>query len=109
MTGIRKRQIKLSIILKEYQGMEIVTAMHVERNTEIVILSENGNFRKAAKLSADIEDFRLTCGDHWSAWLRMKILFFDYYMDNCEFEKATEIALILERRISDKKRIPDMG
>ena len=80
-----------------------------ERNTEIEFYLKNGNFRKAAKLSADIEDFRLTCGDHWSAWLRMKILFFDYYMDNCEFEKATEIALILERRISDKKEFQIWG
>lgn len=30
-------------------------------------------------------------------------------MDNCEFEKATEIALILERRISDKKEFQIWG
>lgn len=80
-----------------------------EKNTEIEFYLHKGNLSKALELSEDIEDFRLTCGDHWSAWLRMKILFFDYYMDNCEFEKATEIALILERRINDKKEFQIWG
>ncbi len=73
-----------------------------ERNTEIEFYLDKGDFGKALELSKDIEVFKLKCGNYWDAWLRMKISFFEYYLNNCMFEEATEIAGILERRINKK-------
>jgi|GEM_PF-519780 len=74
-----------------------------ERNTEIGFYLDAGNLDKAFELAEDIENFKLRCGgNYFDAWLRMKISFLDYYMDNCEFEKVAELAGLLERKINDK-------
>lgn len=73
-----------------------------ERNTEIEFYLDEGDFYRAVELSKDIESFKLRCGDYFDAWLRMKISFLEYYIANCMFEEATEIAKILERKINEK-------
>lgn len=80
-----------------------------ERNTEIEFYLNAGDFDRAVKLSKDIEDFTLRCGDYFDAWLRMKITFLEYYLNNCMFSEATEIAGILERRINEKKEYQVWG
>lgn len=80
-----------------------------ERNTEIEFYLNAGNFDKALELSCDIENFKLRCGNSLDAWLRMKILFLGYYIKHCEFDKATEISLILERKINDESEYQVWG
>ncbi len=73
-----------------------------ERNTEIEFYLDAGDFDKALELSRDIENFKLRCFNYIDAWLRMKISFLGYYMDHYEFEKAAEIAGLLEHKINDE-------
>ncbi len=80
-----------------------------ERNTEIEFYLDQDNFGRAVELSKDIEDFTLRCGDYWDAWLRMKISFLEYHLNNCMFEEATEIAGILERKINEKSEYQVWG
>ncbi len=54
------------------------------------------------ELSEDIESFKLRCGGDKSAWLRMKINFMSYYMDNGYLDEADEIAYLLEHNMNDK-------
>lgn len=80
-----------------------------ERNTEIEFYLNTGDFDRAVELSEDIESFKLRCGDYFDAWMRMKVSFLEYYINNCMFEEATEIALILERKINEKTEFQVWG
>lgn len=73
-----------------------------ERNVEIHFYLDKGNLKKAGQLSADIENFRLTCGsrEKMSAWLRLKIAYMDYYMDHGDYETAQGYAKLVERHLS---------
>jgi len=73
-----------------------------ERNLEIGYYLKKDDYKKAKELSVDIENFKLTCGDSMSAWLRMKIKFLDYYMDRGEFAQAGEIARLIERNMNNE-------
>jgi len=70
-----------------------------DRNTEIFFYLDKGDLEKAGKLSADIESFKLTCSEKWSAWLRMKKYFMHYYMKRKEYAKALEYAKLMERHL----------
>lgn len=73
-----------------------------ERNVEIHFYLDKENLKKAAQLSADIENFRLTCGkrEKMSAWLRLKIAYMNYYMDHGDYETAQGYAKLVERHLS---------
>lgn len=73
-----------------------------DRNTEINFYLDKGDFKKAVELSEDIESFKLKCGNDNSAWIRMKINFMSYYMDNGNFGEADKIAHLLEHNMNDK-------
>ncbi len=73
-----------------------------DRNAEISFYLDKGDYGKAVELSEDIESFKLRCGGDKSAWLRMKINFMSYYMDNGYLDEADEIAYLLEHNMNDK-------
>lgn len=68
-----------------------------ERNTQIHFYLDRDNFDKALKLSEDIENFKLTCGNNKKAWLSMKGYYIDYYIRHNNFEKAAEISKLIVR------------
>lgn len=69
-----------------------------DRNREIEYYLNRGNLKKAEELSADIENFKLTCGGGMSAWLRMKIQYMNYYFEQGDFETAERYCRMIERR-----------
>ena len=73
-----------------------------ERNTEISFYLDQGNLEKAVALSKEIENFKLTCGDKMSAWLRMKKHFMHYYMKRREFDKALDYCRMMERNLQEE-------
>ncbi len=73
-----------------------------ERNMEIKFYLDREDLKKAEKLAADIESFRLTCGarEKKSAWLRMKIAYMNYYMRHGDYETAQGYAKLVGRHFS---------
>lgn len=73
-----------------------------ERNAEISFYLDKNDYEKALELSEDIDSFKLRCGRDKSAWLRMKIRFMAYYMDNGNFEEADKLAYLIEHNMNDE-------
>lgn len=73
-----------------------------ERNVTIDFYLKKGELQKAARLSRDIEHFKLTCGDRMDAWLRLKKHYMRYHMHRKEFHEAAEYCRIMERNINAK-------
>ncbi len=68
-----------------------------ERNSEILFYLNKDNLDKALKLSQDIENFKLTCGNNKKSWLSMKSNYMNYYIRHNNFEKAAEISKLIVR------------
>ena len=70
-----------------------------ERNTIIDFYLQQGQMERAKELSAEIENFDLTCGhDKKEAWLRLKRHYMQHYLGRREFEEAETYCHILERQ-----------
>ena len=68
-----------------------------ERNTEIRFYLNKGNLKRAGRLSVDIENQTLRCGNDNTAWLRLKGIYLDHYMKTGNLEEALKYCRIIER------------
>lgn len=68
-----------------------------ERNLEIDFYLKKGDLQRAKMLARDIESFRLKCSDDRSAWLRLKILYMQYYMRQKDYREAAKYCEMAER------------
>jgi len=73
-----------------------------ERNAKIDFYLRKGDLEKAVFLSREIENFTLTCGGDYSAWLRMKKHFMQYYIRQKDFGKALEYCRLMERKLLER-------
>ena len=75
-----------------------------DRNFEIEFYLRNGDMETADRLSKDIENYSLKCGQDNTAWLRMKCNYMDHYSDIYDFETAEKYIDIIERHKGNNKK-----
>lgn len=81
-----------------------------ERNMQIEQSLKKNDLYTALKLSESIEDFSLRCKDgYYDAWIRAKISFLEYYMDNGKFKEAKKTAHLLEPYIDGRTEFLEWG
>ena len=74
-----------------------------ERNTAIKFYLNRGKLLQAARLSKDIENRTLRCGDYNNAWLRLKENYLGHFMGEGNLEEALKYCKLLERYRSERR------